>query len=154
MNRRLAVLFACALAACGDAPGQWIDEARAANGRADALVAAGDTGRAAKVLEELVARRPPAGVATRDARVVVQDAYARLASLSLHAGRPSAALEQADSGLELGDGRDVFASRLRTLRGRALEALGRDADAARELDAAQAILEALLKEALADGGAQ
>ena len=50
--------------------------------------------------------------------------------------------------------RDVFTSALRTSRGRAHEALGQDAEAARDYEAAQMVAEALLQEALAGGGAR
>jgi hypothetical protein len=63
-------------------------------------------------------------------------------------------LRYADAGLGLGETRDVFASSLRTLRGRAHEALGQDAEAARDYEAAQIVAEALLQEALSGGGAR
>jgi hypothetical protein len=141
-----------ALAACGSAPARWIEDARAANLEADALTAAGDPVGAARVLEHLVSRPPPKGVAVADARAVLQDAFARRAALDLRAGAPHAALEHADAGLRLGDGGDVFAAALHAVRGRALEALARDAEAVRGYESAQRILEALLNEAIGDGG--
>jgi len=143
-----------ALAACGGAPARWIDQARSANLEADALAAAGDAGGAARVLESLLSRPPPQGVAAADARAVLQDAYGRLATLDLRAGAAQAALQHAEAGLSFGDGRDVFGASLRALRGRALEGLGRDAEAAREYEAAQRLLEALLSEAIGDGGSR
>ena len=152
MRRISSLLLAGALAACGGAA-RWVDEAAAANARADAFVASGDLERAIAVLEELVARPVPAQVAAQDRRAVFQDAYARLASLALEVGQPSRALRFADAGLALGEGRDVFTSALHTFRGRAHEVLKRDADAVRDYEAAQMVAEELLRRTLSDGGA-
>ena len=141
----LILLVACAAAGCGGPAGRWVDEAAAAHAQADALVRGGEPGRAARVLEELVSRPVPAQVAAQDRRAVLQDAYARLAALALEQREPAQALRPA---------RDVFTCALRTLRGRAHEALGQDAEAARDYEAAQMVAEALLQEALVGGGAR
>jgi tetratricopeptide (TPR) repeat protein len=154
MRAAVAAILLCACAACGDATSQWIDAARAANAHADAFTAVGDRDHAIEALEALVSRRPPAAVAGQDVRTVLQDAYGRLAELALRGGRADAALRYADAGLQLGDGRDLFTSALRTRRGHALEALARDTEAAREYENAQEILEALLQQAIGDGGAR
>jgi tetratricopeptide (TPR) repeat protein len=147
----ILLLLLAAVWGCDGAASRWIDQARAANAQADA---AGEEGAATRALEDLVSRPPPAGVAAQDARAVLQDAWGRLASLALRAGRPEIALRRADAGLLLGEGRDVFTSSLRILRGRALEALGREAEAAGDYQEAQAILAGLLDEAMGDGGAR
>jgi len=148
------LLVAVALAACGDAPARFIDAARDAHAQADALVRAGDPARAARVLEDFTARAVPAGIAAQDRRVVLQDTHDRLAELALKTGNPGRARDAATAGLALGEGRDAFTASLLTLRGHAEEALGRDVEAARDYEAAQKIAEALLEQALADGGAR
>ncbi|HKB75231.1 MAG TPA: hypothetical protein VKC58_01455 [Myxococcales bacterium] len=147
-------LVAGALAGCGGRAARWVEEAADAHAQADLLVRRGEREQASRVLEELVSRPVPAQVAAQDRRAVLQDAYARLAGLALEERRPSQALRYADAGLGLGETRDVFASSLRTLRGRAHEALGQDAEAARDYEAAQIVAEALLQEALSGGGAR
>jgi predicted RNA-binding Zn ribbon-like protein len=148
----LLLLVAFGLAGCGGPAARWIDEAATAHAQADALVRGGEPGRAARVLEELVSRPVPGGVATQDRRAVLQDAYARLAGLALEQREPVQALRYADVGLALGVARDVFNSALHILRGRAHEALGQDAEAARDYEAAQIVAEALLQEALSGEG--
>ena len=152
MRPACALAIAATLAGCGGAASRWVEAAREANARADALVEAGDRARAAEALLAFVSAKPPAAVAPADARAVMQDAYARLATLALEGRRPAEALAYADSGLGLGDGRDVFASSLRLVRGRACEGLGRDAEAAQEYEEAQRIAAALLEELTGDGG--
>jgi len=83
---------------------------------------------------------------------VLQDAYARLARFALAQGKAEQALRDADAGLALGEEPDVFAAALRTIRGRADEALGRDSEAARDYEKAQSIAGTLLEQALGDGG--
>jgi len=149
----LVFVFAGALAACGGAaPARWIGQAAGTHAQADALAREGRLQEAARMLEEFASSAPPAQIAPQDRRAVLQDAYARLADLALRQGDPQRALRFADAGLSLGEGRDVFTSALRTFRGRAQEALGRDREAARDYDAAQVLAEALLADALADGG--
>jgi hypothetical protein len=154
MRIALLLLFAGSVAACGGLAAQFIDDAREANARADALLRSGDSGRAAQVLQEVVSRPVPAELAAQDRRAVLQDVYARLAELALGDGKSSQALRLADAGLALGEERDVFAVSLRTLHGRANQGLGRDTAAARDYEAAQVIAEALLEAALGGGGAR
>jgi hypothetical protein len=153
MRRAVVFCVAAALASCGGAAARWIDDAAAAHARADALAGSGDREAAMRVLEQLVAQPAPWRIAGEDRRAVLQDAYARLADLALRAGDAARSLRYADAGLSLGEARDVFTPALRTLRGQANEALGRDADAARDYEAAQIVAEALLQAALSDGGA-
>jgi tetratricopeptide (TPR) repeat protein len=152
MRTALVLVFVAACLGCGGGATRWIGGAGRAHAEADALERSGNLERAGDLLQDLVSRPVPAGVAPQDARAVLQDTYARLANLALKRGKPADALHFADEGLRLGEAQDVFASSLRAFRGRALEALGRDAEAAREYEAAQAIAEALLSEALVDGG--
>ena len=152
---KAVLLFLLAgLAGCGGSTARWVDAARDAHTQADALVRGGDPGRAAQVLEDLVTRPIPAGIALQDRRVVLQDTYARLAELALREGKPTRARDDAAAGLALGEARDVFTSSLLTLRGHAHEALGQDVEAARDYEAAQRIAEALLEQVLADGGSR
>jgi len=152
MRTVLVLLFVGVSLGCGGGATRWIGDGWRAHAEADALERSGDLQRAGDLLQDLVSRPVPAGVAPQDVRAVLQDTYARLADLALKRGKPADALHSADAGLQLGEAQDVFVSSLRAFRGRALEALGRDAEAAREYEAAQAIAEALLSEALVDGG--
>ena len=151
---RAALLLLLALAGCDGAAARFIDTARDAHAQVAALVRGGDPGGAARVLEDLVARPVPSGINPQDRRVVLQDAYARLADLALKAGQAARARDFAAAGLALGEEHDVFTTLLLALRGHAHEALGRDAEAARDYEAAQRIAEELLDEALADGGSR
>jgi len=146
------LLLAGLLSGCGDASARWIDEARRAHAEADARLRESDPGAAERALRRAVTQPVPPDVATADRRAVLQDAYARLARLELVAGKPDQALRDADAGLELGEEADVFAAALRTVRGRACEALGRDSEAARDYEKAQSIAGRLLEQALGDGG--
>jgi tetratricopeptide (TPR) repeat protein len=152
MRTALVLFFVGASLGCGGGATRWISESARAHAEADALERSGDLQRAGDLLQDLVSRPVPASVAPQDVRAVLQDTYARLADVALKRGKPADALHSADAGLQLGEAQDVFVSSLRAFRGRALEALGRDAEAAREYEAAQAIAEALLSEALVDGG--
>ncbi len=146
------LLLVAFLSGCGDASARWIDAARRAHVEADARLREGDPGAAEKALRRLVTQTVPPDVATSDRRAVLQDAYARLARLALAQGKAEQALRDADVGLSLGEELDVFASALRTVRGRACEALGRDSEAARDYEKAQSIAGSLLDRALGDGG--
>ena len=149
---RVAVLMALVVAGCGGAASRFVDDARRANERADALILRGEPGHAMEALQALVAAPVPAGVAEPDRRAVLQDAYARLAGLAAAGGNAAQALQFAQSGLALGGGRDVFEVSLRMELGKANEALGRDSEAARDYEAAQVIAESLLETALREGG--
>jgi hypothetical protein len=151
--RRIALLaLAGTLLGCGGDAARWIEGAAFTNEQADASLREGQLPRARAVLEQLVTRPAPASVADGDRRAVLQDAYARLAVIALAEHAPAQAIRDADAGLALGERRDVFTATLRTLRGRAGEALGKDAEAARDYEAAQLIDEALLEGALSGKG--
>jgi predicted negative regulator of RcsB-dependent stress response len=146
------LLVAAFVCGCGNAPARWIEEARRAHAEADARLREQDLRGADAVLRRLVTQPVPSNVAAADRRVVLQDAYARLARVGIEEGLPEQALRDADAGLELGEQEDVFTCTLRILRGHALEALGRDPEAARDYETAQVIAAALLERTLADGG--
>ena len=137
-------LGALLLAGCEGGGRAWMEGARADSAAAEA----GDRDEAIAALERLVAREVPDDVAAEDARVVLQDAYARLAALYLEAGDAGAARREADRGLALGEVDDVFTANLLVARGRADEALGRDQEAARDYHRAIRVHEALLDRAL------
>jgi predicted negative regulator of RcsB-dependent stress response len=149
---RAFLILAGTLAACGGADARWIEDGAQAHRRADEFVLQGAPDAALRVLAEFVARTPPSSLAAQDRRAVLQDTYARLAALAVETGKFDAALRDADAGIALGEGRDVFSSALHTLRGRAQEALGHQAQAVADYEAAQAIAESLLAEVLRDGG--
>lgn len=150
---RIALLaMTGAVLACGGTAARWVDEAASTNAQVDASLRDGQLARARWLLEQLVSRPTPANVSDGDRRAVLQDAYARLAAVALREGSPARAIRHADAGLALGERRDVFTATLRTLRGRAEEALGNDAAAARDYEAAQTIDEVLLQAALSGKG--
>jgi tetratricopeptide (TPR) repeat protein len=95
----------------------------------------------------------PEDVLPLDARVLRQDACYRLAELALASGQPAEALARAERGLALGDELDVFSANLHIARGRALEGLARPVEAAAAYHRALVVHEALLAEALSEGGA-
>jgi hypothetical protein len=151
MIRIAALLVASGIAGCGGAAARWIDDAASRSAQVDALLREGQLARARSLLEALVALPVPASVAEQDRRAVLQDAYARLSLVALRSGAAADAKRYADAGLALGEHRDVFTSALRTMRGRAEEALGNDAEAARDYEAAQVIAELLLQASLGGG---
>lgn len=152
---RIALLATIgAVLACGGAAARWIDDAASTNAQVDASLRDGQLGRARSLLEQLVSRPAPATVSNGDRRAVLQDAYARLAAVALREESPAQAIRYADAGLALGERVDVFTATLRTLRGRAHEALRNDAEAVRDYEAAQMIDEALLQAALSGRGAR
>ena len=136
---------------CADDAREWVEACRAQSEAADAAEEAGRPAAAVEHLERLIARPVPAGVAAEDARVLHQDALARLAGLSLDAGDPERARRFVARGLALGEEEDLFTANLLVARGRAHEAEGRDAEAARDYHRALSIHDALLERAL--GGA-
>jgi hypothetical protein len=131
------------LAACQASPPEWPAAAARHHAEADRLIDAGDRAAARAVLEELVATAP-AGGDTR--RVVLQDTYFRLARLALEAHDPARAARDADAGLALGGGSDLFVANLLVVRGAAHEALKEDAAALAAYQRALKINETLLEE--------
>jgi len=155
MSRAAATvaLFAALLCGCGDGDARaWLGEVRGLSDEAAAAEASDDRGAALDALTRIVEREVPAAVAADDARVVRQDAYERLARLRLEAGDPEAARAAAERGLALGEREDLFTANLLVQRGRAREASGDDAGAARDYHRALLIHEALLDAALGGDG--
>jgi hypothetical protein len=133
-------------------PGEWLAEVERAHASADTALAAGHPADASAALRAALELAVPQGVASDHARVVQQDLWYRLATIDL-ASAPAQALLEADRGLALGRGADLFSSNLLTARGRALAALGRDTEAASSYHEALAIDERLLQAALGKGQA-
>lgn len=149
----LGLVLAAGCSRRGEA-GPWLARALAAHQRADAQLDRGRLDAARQSLQAMVEQPPPAGLAAADARVVRQDAFYRLAQIELLADRPRAALDWCRQGLALGDAGDLFAANLHLDRGRALERLGRDRDAAAAYHRALLINEKLLAAALGDRAPQ
>lgn len=149
----LVVLVFVAGCGNGDADAAaWISHASSASRTADEALARGDADAARAALQAIVSAEVPSSVADRDRRVLRADAFYRLAEIELSGGSPTEALGLADRGLAEGRAEDLFTANLLVARGRALEAVGRDADAAEEYHAALLINEALLREALGRRG--
>jgi hypothetical protein len=151
LSVRIVLVALVALASgCGDGDevARWVGQVREASVEADRAIAEGDVEAARAALVGLVEAETPRGVAPDDRRVVVADAAYRLAELALSERDAEAALRWADRGLAQGRPPDLFTANLLVARGRALEALGRDVDAAAEYHAALLINEVLLQEAL------
>lgn len=145
----------CLLPACGedsrDAAAAWVSAAASDSRAADEAMARGDRPAAEARLTALVERPAPAAVAVDDARVIVQDAYFRLAQLAMTEGDPARAQRFADRGLELGAREDVFSANLYIVRGRAKEVGGQAVEATADYHEALKINDALLRRTL--GGA-
>ena len=130
----------------------WLADATRRHALADELLDRGDEPGArahlAAVIDELARRGDP----DDDRRRVLQDTYYRLAGLDLRASDPSAALLQAERGLTLGGGQDLFVANLLVARGAAHEARGEAPAAAADFHAALLINEVLLAGTLRDAG--
>lgn len=146
------VLLGLGCDAAGDAAA-WIASAARSSAEAEAALAGGDRARARETLVALAERAPPRGVADADARLVRADAMLRLATLALADRDGEGALGWSERGLALGLGEDVLSAGLLIAHGRALEALGRAAAAARDYERAIDVSERLLDRVLPDGGA-
>jgi predicted negative regulator of RcsB-dependent stress response len=126
----------------------WIESASAANQTADRALESGDRARARTVLEDVLRAAPPRTVRPDDRRIVLQDVRYRLASIDLEDHEPESALEHSEAGLALGRAEDVFTANLHVTRGRALEAIGREVEAADAYFEALEINDALLRQML------
>ena len=150
---------AAALTGCGaeheppanDDASAWLSDVMSAHARADEALAIGRSDIAAEVLRGAFDRPVAREVAPEHARIVRQDLSFRLASAEL-ASAPERALHDAERGLALGRQDDLFSSNLLAVRGRALQALGRDTEAASSSQEALAIAERLLEAVLRRGG--
>jgi hypothetical protein len=165
----LATLLALALAACAqreehehtepsalgeraaaNEAREWLDQVSSAHARADEALAAGQHERAREVLSAALERAVPARLGNEHARVVRQDLWYRLSAIGVERA-PQQALLEAERGLALGRHDDLFSANLLIARGRALQALGRDTEAASSYHGALKIEERLLNEALGAG---
>jgi hypothetical protein len=136
----------------GSGHDDWLAEATQRHARADELLDRGDAPGARAELTgavDLLARRTDAD---DDRRRMLQDTYYRLAGLDLRAHDPASALLQAERGLTLGGGSDLFVANLLVARGAAHEARGEATAAAADFHAALLINEQLLAERLRSGG--
>lgn len=146
----LMVLAGCAQRRSAD--GDWLADATRRHARADELLDRGDEAGARAQLAAVVDTLAPLGDADDDRRRVLQDTHYRLAALDLRAHDPSAALLQAERGLTLGGGQDLFVANLLVARGAAHEARGEAPAAAADFHAALLINEVLLAETVRDAG--
>ena len=129
---------------------EWLDRIASAHAHADEALAAGQPDRARTFLNAGLAREVPAEIAGEHARALRQDLWYRLSAIGL-ALEPSQALREADQGLALGRHDDLFSANLLVARGRALQALGRDTEAASSYHEALQIDERLLNAVLGAG---
>ncbi len=148
----LAVPILCAACARDRAPETWLEHARKLSDAAEEAQKRGDRAAAREALLSMFEAPPPSRLNADDARSIRQDVCFRLALVELEDGKPAAALTFAERGLSLGKNEDVFSANLHIARGRALEALGRDAEAAKVYHEALKINERLLEQALATQG--
>ena len=162
-----ALLALAALAACGsernddeppaispvaleyDAQG-WLMLISRAHVDADDASAGQRPDQAHAALRTALERAVPAQISAEHVRWVQQDLWYRLAMIDLER-EPTRALLEADRGLALGRNDDLFSANLLAARGRALQALGRDTEAASSYHAALKIDERLLRAALGPG---
>ena len=135
------------LAGCSHGAPGWLDRAQEAHLRADAALARGDLDAGRSALRELCDAPVPRTIALDDQRVVLQDAYFRLAEIELADRKPQAALAWADRGLALG-GRDLFTANLLIARGHAREDLGEEVWATTDYHDALVINDELLQKTL------
>jgi len=153
-----ALVALLAVAGCSQRPpasdGDWLADATRRHTLADQLLDRGDDPGARAQLAAVVDALAPRGQgdADDDRRRVLQDTYYRLASLDLRAHDAANALLQAERGLRLGGGHDLFVANLLVARGAAHEARGEAPAAAADFHAALLINEQLLADSLRDAG--
>jgi hypothetical protein len=115
---------------------RWLVVARDNHGKVDALLDQGQAVDAARLVAEIVERAPPpdppAAKATR--RILIQDAYFRIALMALEAGHTLVAGLQAEQGVAQGEAEDLFTANLLIVRAVAHDRLGEEqlASAARQ----------------------
>lgn len=112
--------------------------AEAVHTRADQAIAAGDLNAAREALTTL----------TGNGGVIERDAWFRLATVELRAGRTDAAIADADRGLALGRPADLFTVNLYLARAAAHRARGDVEAAVNDMHAAVVLLDALTSAAL------
>jgi len=125
---------------------------QSAHARADAALAHGNRAGARALLQAALEQRVPSEIAAEHLHALQQDLWFRLSRITLD-DDPEQALLQAERGLALGRHEDLFSANLLVARGRALQALGRDTEAASSYHEALALDERLLQAALRNGQA-
>lgn len=153
---RVALLVACLAAlvgaGCSRAPrghgGGWAAAAAEKNREADRRLDDGDAPGARAALLALVAAEAPRAAGSDERRLVVQDAYFRLARLALAERDARQAAGYADAGLALGTAPHVFVANLYVVRGAAHEALADARSAAEDYHRALIMNEQLLGQVL------
>jgi hypothetical protein len=152
MNRAACVILVAliTLVGCSATRGSedWVTQAESAHHVADERLAQGDIEGARQVLRSATEIHVPKGTNAKDARVVRQDLYYRLAALEVSQNRLVEAQQWANAGLGLGRGNDVFTANLYIARGKALERRGDASGASRDYHDALLITEALLDKSL------
>ena len=131
----------------------WVDGVRRAHAAADAALSAGQVQVALERLSAALETPVPPQVQPEHRRVVHQDLCFRIAQAQLSQGRAGDARVAVERGLALGRAKDVFSANLLIARGAALEAEGRDTEAAASYYEALEINRALLDTALGQSDA-
>lgn len=151
-----ALAFTYAAAACGERRGA-VDSAEeeyvhAMREAAAIATAASDPKDAEGELAGAFDLEPPSGLAAADRAALRRDAASRIAESRFAAHDYAGALSWATRGVEVAGPADVFLADLHGIRGRALEALGRDREAAAAFEAALDVNEQLLEHVLRGQG--
>jgi hypothetical protein len=153
--KRAVLLLALVVSACSREPGRepepdaWAVAAAATHAEADRLLARGDRMAALEVLRGLVEGAPaPAGGDPEARRILLQDAYFRVASLIYPQGDPAMTEMYVGRGLALGDHGDLFAANLLVMRAEIHRFHGRTRAALDDYERALRINERLLGETL------
>lgn len=143
--RTMLVLLLVALSCQRGADDGWAERVAEQHAQIDGMLDRG-AGAEARALLRTIVERAPAQHPQR--RPILQDTHFRLARLALASGEPATAVREADAGLALADGADLFSANLLVVRGAAREALGQASGAVSDYERALAINETLLKGAL------
>jgi hypothetical protein len=158
LRQAAAIMLLCTLGfavGCGPAQheadveaAQWVADVRSAHAAADGALRAGQAQAALARLDAALAAEVPVEVQPEHRRAVHQDLLFRAAQVHLQAGRSGDARAAAERGLGLGRAVDLFTANLLIARGQALEADGRDTEAAASYYEALEINRVLLGKAL------
>lgn len=142
------VALTCLASCARPAAPTYVQEARQQHEETDLALEEGRLDDARHRLRPLVEQPAPSYVTAADARVLRLDAAYRLAEIELRASDPEAALRWAERGLLQERRRDFFVANLQIARGKALDALGRDVEAASAFHEALVINDELLQATL------
>jgi tetratricopeptide (TPR) repeat protein len=126
----------------------WLEEIKAKSIQADLALKEERFQDAILALSSIVENKGPQEVEREDVRIVRQDACFRLATIYLEDRNPQEALKWSEFGLGLGQKDDLFETNLLLAKGRALEALGQEQQAAAIYHKALLINEKLLHNVL------